>query len=68
MIYHHLHHALRIMRQQADFREWGPMIDALPAEAQDEVRTFLRDRARIALYRQQGTRSLATLKSSGSRR
>lgn len=67
-VYHHLHHALRIMRQEGDFRKWGPLIDALTPEQQAEVRPFLRDRARIAQYRQRGTNSLAILKSSGSKR
>lgn len=72
MIYHHLHHALRIMRQESDWRKWGPLIDALAPEQQAEVRPFLRDRARIAQYRQQGTKTVPTsdfskVSSTGSR-
>lgn len=71
-VYHHLHLALRIMRQEGDFRKWGPLIDALTPEQQAEVRPWLRDRARIAQSRQQGTRTVPTsdfskASSTGSR-
>lgn len=55
MVYRHLSHALRIMRQEPDFTKWGPLIDQLTPEEQAEVRPWLRDRARIALYRRQAT-------------
>lgn len=56
-VYHHLSHALRIMRQEPDWRKWGPLIDALTPEQQAEVRPWLRERAEIAKYRAQGTRT-----------
>ena len=50
-VYHHLSHALRIMREQPDPMEWGPLIDALTPEQQAEVRPWLRERFRIAQAR-----------------
>lgn len=71
-VYLHLHHALRIMRQEGDYRKWGPLIDALTPEQQAEVRPWLRDRVRIAQYRQQDTKTVPTsdfskASSTGSR-
>lgn len=60
MIYHHLHHALRIMRQESDWRKWGPLIDALTTEQQNEVRPWLRERAEIAKSRARATNPLQT--------
>lgn len=44
-VYHHLAHALRIMREEADWRNWGQLIDALTPEQQAEVRPWLRQEA-----------------------
>lgn len=46
-VYQHLGRALAIMRAEPDYRKWGPLIEALPAEARDEVREWLRDQARL---------------------
>jgi hypothetical protein len=46
-VYRHLTHALRIMRIEPDFRKWGPLIDALTPEQQEECRTWLREEARM---------------------
>jgi hypothetical protein len=46
-VYQHLGHALAIMRAEPNYRKWGPLIEALPAEARDEVREWLRDQARL---------------------
>lgn len=56
-VYTHLHHALRIMRQEPNFRRWGPLIDALTPEQQAEVRPWLREREEIAQSRRQATRT-----------
>lgn len=56
-VYRHLGKALEIMRSQPDWRQWGPLIDKLTPEEQAEVRPWLRDRAKIAQYRQQGTKA-----------
>lgn len=74
-VYHHLTHALRIMRIEPDFRRWGPLIDALPPEARDEVRIWLRQEARISKHRARAqatspspTRTLAEFSKTGKRR
>lgn len=46
-VYHHLTHALRIMRIEPDYRKWGPLIDALTPEQQAECRPWLREEARM---------------------
>lgn len=48
-LYHHLSHAIRIMGEEADYRNWGPLIDALTPEQQAEVRPWLRERVRLIL-------------------
>jgi hypothetical protein len=60
MIYHHLAHALAIMRKESDYRKWGPLIDALTPEQQAEVRPWLRVQAKIAQRRERDTRATAT--------
>lgn len=59
-VYHFLEHALRIMRSEADWRKWGPLIDALTPEQQAEVRPWLRVQATIAKRRERDTKATAT--------
>lgn len=71
-VYRYLGKALEIMRAEGDFRKWGPLIEKLTPEEQAEVRPWLRDRAKIAQYRQQASKPLPTsdfskASSSGSR-
>lgn len=74
-VYHFLSFALDIMRRESDFRKWGPLIEALPPEAQDEVRTWLRQEARMSKHRARAqatspspTRTLAEFSKTGKRR
>jgi len=50
-VYHHLTHALRIMAIEPDFKKWGPLIDALTPEQQDECRVWLRQEAAMSKSR-----------------
>ena len=45
-VYQYLSHALRIMRDEPNWRCWGPLVAKLPDPEQTEVRTFLRIEAR----------------------
>lgn len=46
-VYHHLTHALRIMRTEPDYTKWGPLLDMLTPEAQAECRPWLREEVRM---------------------
>jgi hypothetical protein len=46
-VYHHLAHALRIMRIEPDYTKWGPLLDMLTPEAQAECRPWLREEVRM---------------------
>jgi len=46
-VYHHLTHALRIMRIEPDYTKWGPLLDKLTPEAQAECRPWLREEVRM---------------------
>jgi hypothetical protein len=59
-VYHHLEHALRIMRTEPDYRKWGPLIDALTPDQQAEVRPWLRVQAKIAMRRERDMKAIAT--------
>lgn len=44
-LYTHLSHALTIMRAEPDYRKWGPLIEAVPECARQEVRDWLHQEA-----------------------
>lgn len=58
-VYHHLEHALRIMRSEPEWRKWGPLIDALTPDQQAEVRPWLRVQATMAKRRERDTKATA---------
>lgn len=46
MVSYHLDWAIKIMREQHNYRLWGPLIDALPDAAREPCRAWLREEAR----------------------
>lgn len=46
-VYRHLAHAMRIIRAEPDIQKWGPLIDQLTQEQQDEVRPWLREYVKV---------------------
>lgn len=56
-VYQHLGYALRIIQQESDWRKWGPMIDALTPDQQEECRPWLRMQAKLAQRRERDSRA-----------
>lgn len=46
MLYHHLPHAVALMRAEPNWRRWGPLIAQIPEHAREECTTYLRQEAK----------------------
>ena len=57
--YHHLEHALALMRAEKNWRLWGPLIERIPEHAREECRAWLREEAKRRQLRERASRRSA---------